>query len=93
MKLFLRCIKPITFVGAGGEICVKCEEGKSYRALLMSDGIRFSNDGKSYGLPYDIWKLEDYFITDFDEESYNNIYQKVKDFKLYFDVELAFEAP
>lgn len=93
MNLYLRCIKPVDFRAPGGDLWLSCEEGKSYRAILMPDGVRFSKDGKLFGLPYSPYELGKYFITDFDKESYDKIYWKVSNFKMYVDGKMFCEAP
>lgn len=83
MFIKLLCINDIVFKAPEYEICVK--EGETIGALFDWDGVRIEYEKNTYSFPYNFNDVEKCFISAFDEETYNSIYKKLKDCKIYLD--------
>lgn len=66
---------------------VEIQEGDTINAFADRDGIRFEyideDEKLIYGYPHRYEDIENYFISAFDEERYNQIYKKVYECTMY----------
>lgn len=85
MFIRLLCVKTTNFTGVYGEKSFAIEEGNTVGAMIGRDGIHFEYEPNHYSLPYSFEDIEKSFISAFDEESYNKIYKKVRNCKMYLE--------
>lgn len=85
MFIKLLCVKTTDFDGVYGEKQFTIEEGSAVNAMVYRDGVRFEYEPDHYSLPYRFEDIEKRFISAFDEESYNKIYTKVTNCKMYLE--------
>lgn len=85
MFIKLLCVKTTTFDGVYGEEQFTIEEGNTVGAMISRDGIHFEFEPNHYSLPYYFEDVAKSFISALDEESYDKIYKKVKNCKMYLE--------
>lgn len=85
MFIKLLCVKTTTFDGVYGEEQFTIEEGNVVSAMISRDGVHFEFEPNHYSLPYWFEDVAKGFISALDEESYNKIYKKVKNCKMYLE--------
>ena len=85
MYIKLLCIKTSNFRDHYGEHYFTIQEGDIVDALVESQGIHIEYKPKCYSLPYRFEDIEESFISAFDEDSYNRIYKKVSNCKMYLE--------
>lgn len=96
MKIRLLCVKNMkaaTCVLEHEDLprYINFTEGEEYNAEIDNEGIRFEypNRPNHYTLPYDTNEMEEFFISAFDEERYNEIYMKGTNCKMYVGSEFV----
>ena len=66
-------------------------EGEEYNAIIdiVDKGIRFEypNNHNHYTLPYNLDEMEEFFISAFDKETYDKIYTKGANCKMFIGSE------
>ena len=86
MFIKLLCVKTTTFDGVVyGEKQFTIEEGTTVGAMISRNGIHFEFEPNHYSLPYYFEDVAKSFISALDEESYDKIYKKVKNCKMYLE--------
>lgn len=86
MFIKLLCTNSSTFCSSiygGSDFTIN--EGDIVRALIGADGVRFEYEPNHYSLPYRFEDVSKGFISEFDKDAYNKIYQKASGCKMYFE--------
>lgn len=91
MFIKLLCTETANFKDVYGKRQFTIEEESIIGALIDRRGVSLEYEPNHYSLPYRFEDIEKNFISAFDEESYNNIYHKVKDCKMYIEDGTTFE--
>lgn len=81
----LLCTKISNFKDVCGKYDFTIEEGSTVSALINREGVRLEYEPRHYSVPYRFEDIGESFISAFDEKSYNRIYHKAKDCKVYFE--------
>ena len=85
MFIKLLCIKTADFNDLYGKIQFTIKEGSTVSALIDRQGVRLEYEPRHYSLPYRFEDIEKGFISALDEETYNKIYHKANNCKMYFE--------
>lgn len=86
MFIKLLCINTTTFqFGYGDKTKFTINEGDIVNAMVDSYGVHLEYEPRKYSPPYGFGDIGENFISAFDEEEYNKIYQKVSNCTLYFN--------
>lgn len=85
MFIRLLCIKSADFTDHYGNSHFTIKEGDTVSAMVDYDGVRFEYEPNHYSLPYRFEDIAKSFISEFDKDAYNKIYQKASGCKMYFD--------
>ena len=85
MQIKLLCVETSEMCDVDGSELFTIDEGDIVNAIIDDDGVCFEYEKNIYSAPYYYEDVEKYFISAFDEESYNKIYQKVTNCKMYFE--------
>lgn len=87
MKIKLLCVETSEMCDVDGSELFTIHEGDIVNAIIDEYGVCFEYEKNIYSAPYYYEDVEKYFISAFDEESYNKIYQRVTNCKIYFEGE------
>ena len=88
MFIKLLCIKTVDLSDGYGSIQFRINEGDKVSAIINGDGVSFENKEDKEGYytePYHYEDVEEYFISAFDEKSFNKRYHAVSNCKMYFE--------
>ena len=89
MLIKLLCIETTDVCNSYDEELFTINEGDIINALIDEDGIRFEYEENTYSPSYYYEDVEKLFISAFDVDSYNKIYQKAKSCTMYLQDGLA----
>lgn len=85
MYIKLLCINTLDMCDFCGNTISTVKEGDVIKALIDESGVCFEYEPNSYTPSYSYEIMAKYFISAFDEESYNKIYKKANNCKMFFD--------
>lgn len=85
MFIKLLCIHKVDLCNYDGSKCLSINEGDITSALIDCNGVSFKCKDGHYSPSYRFEDVSTAFISAFDEESYNRIYQKVHDVTMHFE--------
>lgn len=85
MFIKLLCIETVSFKDSYGNIQFTIEEGDEVNAMVGRQGVHFEYESGHYSLPYRFEYVENNFISAFDKESYDKIYQNVSNCTMHFE--------
>ena len=91
MFIKLLCIENAGFVDPYEGKHFIIEEGKTVGAFIDNQGVHIEYENNRYSLPYQFEDVGKHFISAFDDEAYDKIYQKVSDCKMHFENGTIFE--
>lgn len=87
MIIKLLCINTADVCDYYGDKILTIKEGDIVNAFVDRYGVHFEYETNCYTEPYSYETVEKSFISAFDEESYNKIYKKVNNCKMFLDNE------
>lgn len=87
MYIKLLCINTSDMCDFCGDKISTVKEGDVIKALIDESGVCFEYKPNCYTMPYSYEDIAKNFISAFDEESYNKIYKKENNCKMFSDNE------
>lgn len=91
MFIKLLCINTASFDDLYAENQFTIKEGDIIGAIVDRQGIYLEYKSNCYSLPYRFEDIEKSFISAFDEETYNKVYRKANNCKMYCEDGTIFE--
>lgn len=85
MIIKLLCINTTDLYDYDGDKILTINEGDIVNAFVDRYGVHFEYEPNCYTAPYRYEDVEKDFISAFDEDSYNKIYKKVHNCKVFID--------
>lgn len=85
MIIKLLCINTTDLYDYDGDKILTINEGDIVNAFVDRYGVHFEYEPNCYTAPYRYEDVEKDFISALDEDSYNKIYKKVQNCKVFID--------
>ena len=92
MIIKLLCVERVILCDYNYEELSTIEEGDVVNALVNTLGISIEYEPNCYTMPYLYEDVAKNFISAFDEDSYNKIYKKVNNCKMFINNEKVAES-
>jgi hypothetical protein len=84
MFIKLLCVNTVDLYDYYGDKLFTIQEGDAVNAMIQRNCIIFEYKKNHYSPAYNLETVSNDFISAFDEDAYNRIYQNVKDVTMHF---------